>query len=38
MLVCFDFEGSYGMPHKGVPYDLARGASVILEELASAAG
>ena len=35
MLVCFDFEGSYGMPHKGMPYDLARGASVILEELAS---
>src|SRR5690348_9274403 len=33
VLVCFDFEGSYGMPHKGVPYDLARGASSILEEL-----
>jgi peptidoglycan/xylan/chitin deacetylase (PgdA/CDA1 family) len=34
LLVCFDFEGSYGMPHKGAPYDLARGASAILEELA----
>lgn len=34
LLVCFDFEGSYGMPHKGVRYDLARGTSVILEELA----
>jgi peptidoglycan/xylan/chitin deacetylase (PgdA/CDA1 family) len=35
VLVCFDFEGSYGMPHKGAPYDLARGASIILEELES---
>jgi len=34
VLVCVDFEGSYGMPHKGVPYELARGASAILEELA----
>jgi peptidoglycan/xylan/chitin deacetylase (PgdA/CDA1 family) len=34
LLVCFDFEGSYGMPHKGVPYDLSRGTSAILEELA----
>jgi peptidoglycan/xylan/chitin deacetylase (PgdA/CDA1 family) len=34
VLVCFDFEGSYGMPHKGVPYDLVGGASAILEELA----
>ena len=33
ILVCFDFEGSYGMPHKGVPYDLTRGTNVILEEL-----
>lgn len=33
VLVCFDFEGSYGMPHKGVPYDLARGARSILDEL-----
>jgi len=35
VLVCFDFEGSYGMPHKSAPYDLARGANIILEELAS---
>ena len=35
LLVCFDFEGSYGMPHKGAAYDLAGGASAILEELAS---
>lgn len=34
IVVCFDFEGSYGMPHKGVPYDLTRGANAILEELA----
>lgn len=33
VLVCFDFEGSYGMPHKGVPYDLTRGTDIILEEL-----
>ena len=35
LLVCFDFEGSYGMPHKGAAYDLAGSASVILEERAS---
>jgi peptidoglycan/xylan/chitin deacetylase (PgdA/CDA1 family) len=35
LLVCFDFEGSYGMPHKGAAYDLAGGAGAILEELAS---
>jgi peptidoglycan/xylan/chitin deacetylase (PgdA/CDA1 family) len=35
VLVCFDFEGSLGMPHKGEPYDLARGTSKILEELAA---
>lgn len=34
LLVCFDFEGSYGMPHKGDPYDLPRNCGVILEELA----
>jgi peptidoglycan/xylan/chitin deacetylase (PgdA/CDA1 family) len=33
ILVCFDFEGSYGMPHKEVPYDLTRGTDIILEEL-----
>jgi peptidoglycan/xylan/chitin deacetylase (PgdA/CDA1 family) len=35
LLVCFDFEGAYGMPHKGVPYDLAGGADAILSELAA---
>lgn len=34
VLICFDFEGSYGTPHKGEPYDLAKHSSVILEELA----
>jgi peptidoglycan/xylan/chitin deacetylase (PgdA/CDA1 family) len=34
LLVCFDFEGAYGMPHKGEPYDLARGTNAILEVLA----
>jgi peptidoglycan/xylan/chitin deacetylase (PgdA/CDA1 family) len=34
LLVCFDFEGSYGMPHKGEPYDLSGNANAILEELA----
>ena len=34
LLVCFDFEGSYGMPHKGEPYDLSGSASAILDELA----
>jgi peptidoglycan/xylan/chitin deacetylase (PgdA/CDA1 family) len=34
LLVCFDFEGSYGMPHDE-PYDVEKGARVILEELAS---
>lgn len=34
LLVCFDFEGSYGMPHKGTPYDLEGGARAILDELA----
>jgi peptidoglycan/xylan/chitin deacetylase (PgdA/CDA1 family) len=34
LLVCFDFEGSYGIPHKGAPYDLRGGASAILDELA----
>ncbi len=33
LLVCFDFEGSYGMPHN-VPYDVGRSASLILAELA----
>ena len=33
LLMCFDFEGSYGMPHDA-PYDLARGTELILVELA----
>jgi hypothetical protein len=33
LLLCFDFEGSYGMPHD-VPYDIAAGARVLLEMLA----
>ena len=33
LLVCFDFEGSYGMPHD-VPYNLEKSASLILAELA----
>ena len=33
LLVCFDFEGSYGMPHE-VPFDVHRGAELILDELA----
>jgi peptidoglycan/xylan/chitin deacetylase (PgdA/CDA1 family) len=33
LLVCFDFEGSYGMPYE-VPFDLHRSAKLILEELA----
>lgn len=33
LLVCFDFEGSYGMPHE-VPFDLRRSAALILDELA----
>ena len=33
LLLCFDFEGSYGMPHDA-PYDLARSAELILGELA----
>ena len=31
--MCFDFEGSYGMPHK-VPFDARRSARLILDELA----
>lgn len=34
LLVCFDFEGSYGMPHKSEPYDLTKGTHDILETLA----
>jgi peptidoglycan/xylan/chitin deacetylase (PgdA/CDA1 family) len=34
LIVCFDFEGAYGMPHKGLPYDLAGNARAILDELA----
>ena len=34
LLVCFDFEGSFGMPHD-VPYDVGKAASLILERLAS---
>jgi peptidoglycan/xylan/chitin deacetylase (PgdA/CDA1 family) len=33
LLVCFDFEGGYGMPHDG-PFDLSRSARLILDELA----
>jgi peptidoglycan/xylan/chitin deacetylase (PgdA/CDA1 family) len=33
LLMCFDFEGSYGMPHD-MPYDLAGNAELILAELA----
>jgi peptidoglycan/xylan/chitin deacetylase (PgdA/CDA1 family) len=33
LLVCFDFEGSYGMPHD-TPYDLDAGVRVILGTLA----
>jgi peptidoglycan/xylan/chitin deacetylase (PgdA/CDA1 family) len=33
LLLCFDFEGSYGMPHD-VPYDVAAGARRILDQLA----
>jgi peptidoglycan/xylan/chitin deacetylase (PgdA/CDA1 family) len=33
LLVCFDFEGTHGMPHK-VPFDARRGARLILDELA----
>jgi peptidoglycan/xylan/chitin deacetylase (PgdA/CDA1 family) len=32
LLVCFDFEGSYGMPHDA-PYDVVRSADLILEKL-----
>jgi peptidoglycan/xylan/chitin deacetylase (PgdA/CDA1 family) len=32
-LVCFDFEGGYGMPHE-MPFDVHRSARVILDELA----
>jgi peptidoglycan/xylan/chitin deacetylase (PgdA/CDA1 family) len=32
LLLCFDFEGSYGMPHD-VPYDLDRTTELILAEL-----
>jgi peptidoglycan/xylan/chitin deacetylase (PgdA/CDA1 family) len=35
LLVCFDFEGAYGMPHQGEPYDLAANAAAILGELAA---
>ena len=33
LLVCFDFEGAYGMPHD-VPYDVEASARLILAELA----
>jgi peptidoglycan/xylan/chitin deacetylase (PgdA/CDA1 family) len=33
LLVCFDFEGSYGMPH-AVPFDVRRSARLILDVLA----
>ena len=32
LLVCFDFEGSYGMPYE-VPFDVRRSAGLILNEL-----
>jgi len=34
LLVCFDFEGSHGMPHD-LPYDLSKGTDRILSELAN---
>jgi peptidoglycan/xylan/chitin deacetylase (PgdA/CDA1 family) len=34
LLVCFDFEGAYGTPHKDEPYDQAANARAILDELA----
>lgn len=33
LIVCFDFEGSYGMPHE-VPFDVGKSARLILGELA----
>jgi len=33
LLVCFDFEGGYGMPHD-VPFDVRRSAALILGQLA----
>jgi peptidoglycan/xylan/chitin deacetylase (PgdA/CDA1 family) len=33
LLVCFDFEGSYGMPHD-VPYDIEASARMLLDVLA----
>jgi peptidoglycan/xylan/chitin deacetylase (PgdA/CDA1 family) len=33
LLVCFDFEGSYGMPHE-VPFNVHTSAELILDELA----
>lgn len=33
LLMCFDFEGSYGMPYS-LPYDLNRATELILTELA----
>ena len=33
LLVCFDFEGSFGMPYD-VPYDMNKAAGLILEQLA----
>ena len=33
LLVCFDFEGSHGMPYE-LPYDLDKGAELILAKLA----
>jgi peptidoglycan/xylan/chitin deacetylase (PgdA/CDA1 family) len=32
LLVCFDFEGGYGMPHE-IPFDVHRSARLILDEL-----
>jgi peptidoglycan/xylan/chitin deacetylase (PgdA/CDA1 family) len=34
LVICFDFEGSFGMPYK-VPYDLQRATDCILRTLAS---
>jgi peptidoglycan/xylan/chitin deacetylase (PgdA/CDA1 family) len=33
LLVCFDFEGSYGMPHK-VPFNMHKSTRLILDKLA----
>ena len=34
MLICFDFEGAYGMPHDA-PYDVVSAGRRILDRLAA---